>query len=144
MPPSPPPAGTTPIGAFLIPVPPEDPGNFGVLADAIDPDTGEYLSILSGFDPLDAWVMQQFMVTRGSGSAVLEHGKDFSDVTHQTPWHEEVFRQEILRPLKPVIESKEIVVKRVEVRAEGDALVGYLTYRNVARDTERTISTRGN
>lgn len=131
------PAGTSPLGLlvgkdYVLPEGQPD----GIAADAIDPVTGEYLSIRLGFNPIDAWILGQLAVVRGSGSAVINDGRDYSDVTHAREQDREVFRQETLRPLKPLISAREIEAS-VTTEIEGDSIAGYLTYKNLANGQTR-------
>jgi hypothetical protein len=52
----------------------------GILADAIDPTTGEYLSISKGMDPIDAQMILALSVKRGSGASVTEDGQTFFEI----------------------------------------------------------------
>lgn len=132
------PAGT-PIGSLLqknYKIPEGQPD--GIAADAIDPVTGEYLSIALGFDPLDAWVLGQLAVVRASGSAVQNDGRDFSEVQKALARDGEILRQEILRPLKVAIDAREIEARvEIEIDEDESSMVGYLTYKNLATGAER-------
>ena len=109
------------------------------LADAIDPMTGEFLSIEQGFDPTDAWVLHQLSLQRGSGSAVLNDGRDYSDVTHVDEPRRRILEQEIRRPLKPLLDSREIEILKLTVTEVGtDGFEGHLSYRQVSNGVERT------
>lgn len=80
--PSIPPAGYSPASAFELvghavaqnPVP--------ILADAIDPKTGEYTSIEDSATIADGLVVTLLRTQRGSGAAVLEFGQRFREVRH--------------------------------------------------------------
>src|SRR4029079_12584815 len=75
-----PPAGVSPAGFFVpqIAVDPSAPA--GILADAIDPATGEYLSIRRGINPIDAQVLLALRVRRRSGACVMDDGQDFGTI----------------------------------------------------------------
>jgi hypothetical protein len=47
-----------------------------LLADNIDPDTGDFASLETGMDPIDAQVVFALSVRRNSGPAVLGVGND--------------------------------------------------------------------
>lgn len=53
-----------------------------IMADKIDPMTGEFESLLSGRDPVDAQVLYMMTIAAGSGAAVMNKGQRFADVTH--------------------------------------------------------------
>lgn len=78
-----PPAGL-PLSAFtpspvstLGPPPP-------ILAERIDPTTGEVLSILEGEDPTDAALLWQLRVRQGSGAALGDNGNRLHLITKAT------------------------------------------------------------
>lgn len=75
-----PPAGLSPAGLFVAQtfVDPTKPP--GILADAIDPTTGEYLSISKGMDPIDAQMILALSVKRASGASVSEDGQTFFEI----------------------------------------------------------------
>lgn len=135
------PAGLSPAGLFQPEPLPPGYDDYGFLADPIDVATGELLSIEHGFDPIDAWVITALRTKRGSGSAVLDVGRDLSAVTHISPRHESILRQELLRSLQPLIDAREIEVAEVFIEEEGDE--GYhvkLRYLHVAQQQLREFS----
>lgn len=80
--PSIPPAGYSPASAFQLvghavagdPVP--------ILADSIDPKTGEYLSIEDSASIADGLVVTLLRTQRDSGAAVIGFGQRFREVRH--------------------------------------------------------------
>lgn len=113
-----PPAGVSPASAFEATEAPKRPKPAGFLADPIDFEDGELLSLEHGIDPTDAWVITQLRTVRASGSAVDSVGRDFSDVTHTTERHANILRQEVLIALAPAIDSK--AISNVTVTPETD------------------------
>jgi hypothetical protein len=79
-----PPAGHSPASAFTLighavetlPVP--------ILADAIDPKTGEYLSIEDSATIADGMVVTLLRTERDSGAAVQGFGQRFKELRHVT------------------------------------------------------------
>lgn len=134
-----PPAGVSPAG-FFVPVTHVALGEpVGILADPIDPKTGEYLSIERGFDPTDAAVLYALRVVRGSGSAVLETGQRFRDVTHVTDSTSSQLFQEVELALRHLVERGQIRLEQVISRAipgEDFAEVAVF-YTNLARGEQR-------
>ncbi len=136
-------AGTSPAG-FLVPlnyvIEGEPPA---ILADAIDPATGEFISLAQGYDPIDAYILTQESLVRGSGSAVEDEGRDFSDVTHISDSHERILKQEVRRPLKALLEERRIEILELSVTSPDDnAYEAKLRYRHVATGQERTTTQR--
>lgn len=71
------PSTLAPIGAVAIPgvpLPPPPP----LLADDIDPVTGDFRSIEVGVDPIDAQVQLAVSTVRASGVSVLEDGLEIT------------------------------------------------------------------
>lgn len=133
-------AGVSPAG-FFVPVTYAAPGEpIGILADPINPKTGEYLSIERGFDPTDAAVLTALSTVRGSGSAVLEVGQRFRDATHVTEATGTFLRQEVDLALRHLVESGQIRLERVVVLADTTADYAEVAvyYVNLARGEERT------
>lgn len=134
-----PPAGVSPAGFFVPNKFPEKEELFGFLADPIDMTTGEYLSIEEGFDPDDAWVITALRTVRGSGSAVTNVGRDFSEVTHVSPLHANILRQEILLALQPIVEAQVIVVQEVTVEEFEDSYKATVVYRHTSDGSRREL-----
>jgi hypothetical protein len=80
--PSIPPAGITPASAFVeATYPPQEPPA-AILADRINPLTGEFESLLEGSSLADSMLIQALRVQRGSGAAVRDVGNRFREVSH--------------------------------------------------------------
>lgn len=128
-----------PLASFLVPIEHVEPGApVGMLADPIDPQTGDYLSIERGFDPTDAAVLTALSTVRGTGSAVLETGQRFRDATHVTPATATFLRQEVELALRHLIESGQIRLESVSVLTGEDYAEVAVHYANLARGEHRT------
>lgn len=71
------PSTLAPIGAVAVPglaLQPPSP----LLAEDIDPATGDYRSLFEGADPIDAQVQLAVSTVRGSGLSVLEDGLEIT------------------------------------------------------------------
>jgi len=135
-----PPAGVTPAGFFL-------PVKFAfsntpiaMLADPIDPATGELLSIERGFDPVDAAVINALRTRRGSGSAVESVGQRFRDATHVTPQLASFMREEVRLALLSLSSSNQIRLESVEVVEGDDYADVIIEYVNVVRGEQRSVA----
>lgn len=133
-------AGVTPA-VFFTPV------NFyptampiAMLADPIDPKTGEFLSIERGFDPTDAAVITALRTVRGSGSAVEDVGHRLGDAKLITPQLDAFFREEIRIALDHLVVAKQIRIEKVEVITLDDAAEAQVSFFNVARNASRTVA----
>jgi hypothetical protein len=133
MPPALPPGGSS-LSGFWIPILYEDPGAPpGILADPIDPATGEYLSIERSFDPTDAAVLTAITTERRSGASVMTVGQRFRDlqlVTNSTP---QDVRAEASLALKRLTDSGQIQIEQLLPVAEDDWAEVTIRYRNVPR-----------
>jgi hypothetical protein len=97
----------------------DDPGQPpGILADAIDPYTGEYLSILKGMDPIDAQVLDALTIKRGSGAAVRNDGQRFADIKKVDDAAATLIDGETRRALSRLVENQDIRVARVDPVAD--------------------------
>lgn len=128
-----PPAGLTPAGLF-VPNTFADPSKPpGILADAIDPATGEYLSISRGMDPIDSQVILALTVRRASGASVTEDGQDFDEVKKVDDAAAKGLEARTQRALERLLTNGDIAVDRLTPTADQDtdeASVG-LVFRNL-------------
>lgn len=127
-------AGVTPLSYFLgtAAVAPGD--IVAILADAIDPQTGEYLSIERGFDPTDAAMLTAFRTKRGTGSAVENVGQRFSDAK-KIDQHLDTFMSEEVRiAAKDIVDAGDATITSVQtVVVDSTSVETYVTWENVAR-----------
>jgi hypothetical protein len=82
--PSIPPAGYSPASAFDLVGHAEAPDPVAILADEIDPTTGDFASVDRSASIADGLVITLLRTKRGSGAAVLEFGQRFSELRHMT------------------------------------------------------------
>ena len=130
-----PPAGVSAasIGGDAAFADPADPP--GILADAIDPMTGDLRSLLERVDPVDAKVQFQLQVRRGSGASVLEDGQDFASVMKNDSRAAAALEHEARRALEPLrldgdIEDVRVVVQAGEGASDaGEVVVSYANSR---------------
>lgn len=120
MPPYIPPAGVTPAGLFVPQTFDDTSRPPGILADAIDPITGEYLSILKGMDPIDAQVIDALKIKRGSGVAVRNDGQRFADIKKVDDAAASLIDGEARRALARLVENLDIRVLTVDAVANQD------------------------
>jgi hypothetical protein len=80
--PSMPPAGLSPASAFELVGHAVSQNPVAILADSIDPKTGEYLSIEDSASIADGLVVTLLRTQRDSGAAVLGVGQRFREVRH--------------------------------------------------------------
>lgn len=75
-------AGSTPLGYYVETVEDESALPVPILADYIDPDTGDIIRLNEGRMPIDAAIIEGIRVDRGTGAAVLEVGQTLRKVRH--------------------------------------------------------------
>lgn len=114
----------------------------GIIADPVDVETGEYLSIERTFDPTDAAVFTAIRTVRGSGSSVETVGARFADHPLVDGRLEMFFRQELEFALRPLISSGQIVLEKVEVLKDDDWAELHFHYYNRAAQLLRHGSAR--
>jgi len=132
-----PPAGVS-LAGFFLPVLYEDPGAPpGILADPIDPATGEFLSIERGFDPTDAAVLTALTVKRGSGSAVTDVGQRYQDLQRVDGTASQFIVAETERALSKLVDTKQITLEAVTPVLGDDWAEARVVFRNVPRGQRR-------
>ncbi len=131
------PAGTYPAGTGT-PTPWAGrtiPARF--LADNIDPQTGEFLDVLDGVDPTDAWITTQLRTARGTGIAVLDEGHNIPPTAgRQTTVRDTataIMIGELQVLLRPLVLAGDITIElhRSEEMDGGDGVASYLIYTNL-------------
>ena len=80
-----PPAGTSPASAYDVVDYPEQLPPEAILADAIDPITGDYSSLITGDGLADAMMIEAILIQRGTGAAARDVGNRFRELTHIEP-----------------------------------------------------------
>ena len=109
------------------------------LADAIDPQTGELLSILSGPHPVDAHIAYAFQVKLKKGVALGRKGHAFDTITKNTATTPRSLELEAHRVMKPFVDMGWATVERVATATDGDAGAVVVDYRNNITDEPRSI-----
>ena len=139
------PPGGTPAGAFVAaPVvgvgrPPP------ILADAVDPTTGEIRTLFAGFHPVDGAFLDQIGVRAGSGAAV-NGGQAFEAIKKNLDDTDKRLRFEAQRIAQPFVDRGQLEITDLETLStdeNGDPidLAGvFVAYRN--RMTDKIIPVR--
>lgn len=117
--PSIPPCGISPASAFEIIGHAEAEPPPAILADMIDPATGEYESIVEGRSIADGLAIHLLRLQRGSGAAVLDFGQRFREVRHVTNEATEAVEAMAREALAPGTEAG--ILRFGSVTAEVDA-----------------------
>jgi hypothetical protein len=116
--PSVPPAGTSPASAFTVLEYPAQLPPAAILADAIDPATGELESVFRGRGLADAMMIEAMRIHRGSGAAVRDVGNRFHEVRYVDGTTGEVMASLAREAARPAEEAG--VAKFLRVASEPD------------------------
>lgn len=109
------------------------------LADAIDPQTGELISILGGPHPVDAAIAYAFQVKYRKGIALGRKGNNFASITKNTDTTPRALVLEAKRIMKPFEDLGWATTKRAD--ASGILDTGFLVvdYQNNMTDQPQSI-----
>jgi hypothetical protein len=132
-------AGVLPLSAFTETTHEDPLGPPIILADAIDPQTQEYVSLERGLDPVDAAVAFTVSVERDSGSAIQGVGHAFREIRYVAPdlaVRAEAAGREALRHL---VSAGVVEILGVDVEAGRDGVETTIRYMNLPQRDERTM-----
>lgn len=110
------------------------------LADAIDPSTGDYRSILRGVDPIEAAALEALLVRRKSGSAVREDGMSFADLKKIDDTFESTLRAEIQYAWRRLIDARQIELSSIEIETENDTATVRIHFVNLVQRQRGDLS----
>jgi hypothetical protein len=113
-----------------------------ILADDIDPATGELRSILRGIHPVDSHVVTALRTERGSGVSVMATGQRFKDVRKVDDAFARRIQDECEIALSTLIARGDIRLDKLAVIENGDTGHLYFEYYNLRaanRHEKRTV-----
>jgi hypothetical protein len=129
-----PPAGTTPASAFLLADLIEQKSPPAILADAIDPVTGEFLSLTKSARLADGFAIEALRVQRATGAAARDVGNRYREITHVEEDAIEQLDSMTREAFAPAELAGVAELSRVQVKKDdGDpsALFVYIDYRDL-------------
>lgn len=100
-----PPIGITPTSSFELEGFAPQLEAPAILADKIDPVTGDFASLTEGLGVADGMVIQGMRVQRGSGAAVRAYGQRFREVRFNDGKATETMKSYAREALKPAVDS---------------------------------------
>lgn len=126
-------AGLSPAGLFVSQAFADPTKPPGILAYAIDPTTGEYLSISRGMHPIDQQVIIALKVKRRSGAAVMNDGQRFSDIKKVDDTAQARIDSETRTALARLLKNGDIEIISLVPVADQDTDTGTMSlrYRNL-------------
>jgi hypothetical protein len=141
-----PPAGVTPASAFALEQHAVSEPPPAILADKIDPATGEYQSIVDTATIADGLVVHLLRTQRGSGAAVLEFGQRYRELSHVTSESPELVESMTREALEPATDAGVVAFKRIDAEVEDDdgaqinAGIQYTDLLAPRRDADRSFT----
>jgi len=132
-------AGLAPAGLFVPQLFADPSGPAAILADAIDPRTGEYMSIAKGMDPVDQQVLIAMGQVKNSGVALAHDGNEYSKIRKLDESAARLIDAETRRCFERLVAQRDIAIEKVYASADPDsdaAGVG-LNFRNLRTSTKR-------
>jgi hypothetical protein len=112
------------------------------LADAIDPSTGELLSLTSGADPTDAAVLVALRTVRGSGIAVTTTGQQFARAQLLTTDLRAFLLEEVAYALRHLVDAAQVRLEDVRIDTGDDWAEAFVVYTNLAQRREVSVPIR--
>jgi hypothetical protein len=86
-----------------------------LLADNIDPQTHDYVSLFEGRDVIEAQVLIALSVVRGSGAAVVDIGNRFHEIRKILPSIKSVLDSKAREALRLLITKQDIRYRGIEL-----------------------------
>lgn len=134
------PAGTSPAGTHNpadVLAPGKPPAIF---AFKIDPETGDYASVMQGVHPIDAMVLQRIRVRRGSGASVMNYGNEFHKVDKMVDGVQMELEHELKRAMRDLIDARYITDVKVQTDLIGvDGINMFFEYVNTRTDKRERV-----
>jgi hypothetical protein len=131
------PAGTGAPVEFVSPAKPP-----AILGDNIDPQTGEYVSILTGIHPVDSHVITRLRTERASGVSVLGVGHEFKQIRKVDDAFVRRVQDAVELLFADLIERRDISLPKIAVFEDGDTGHVYFQYVNLRSVSERDDGSR--
>lgn len=132
-----PPAGGFPLGDLPADSELGAPALF--LADAIDPRTGDYLSIQRGVDPVEAVAVAALQIRRDSGSAVRGIGSKLHEIEFVDDRLEFLVRSEVEFAWRRLIDTQQIRLDQLTIAAAGDGAEVRIHFTNLVSGKAGTL-----
>jgi len=140
------PAGITPAASFeLAGFEPQLPPPV-ILADKIDPQTGEFASLVDGRTVAEGLVQHLLTVQRRTGASVRGFGHRLREIRHVDEHAAELVESYVREALQPGVDSGTIRLNRVEAEEDAEdptqvnATIEYLDLSAPVRDQDRSFT----
>ena len=124
-------AGTHALGSFDVVAitPPEGP--VPILADLIDPVTGDFADLLRSAKVSDGLLVEAYRVERGSGPAVNEVGHTLRKVRHTDEGAVAEIKARAVKPVEELADAGVLELRSISVEVDEDEAVLDLAVRDL-------------
>lgn len=106
-------AGITPAASFELAGFAPQKAAPAILADLVDPVTGDFASLTRSAGIADGMVQFLTSVQRGSGACVRSFGQRFREVTHNDERASETLQSFVVEALQPAVDSGTVRFERI-------------------------------
>jgi hypothetical protein len=110
-----------------------------ILADDIDPQTGEFRSLLRGVHPVDGMVVVALRTQRGTGASVPDVGGELAKLDKVDDALPQRIKFEIQAALAPLVKQKLIRIGSIAPATAGDAASAYCEYTNLLTNQTQRV-----
>jgi hypothetical protein len=110
-----------------------------ILADDIDPMTGEFRSLLRGVHPVDGMVVVALRTQRATGASVLDVGNALATLDKVDDTLPQRIKFEVQAALKPLERQKLIRIGSIVPAAVNDSASAYCEYTNLLTNQMRRV-----
>jgi hypothetical protein len=110
-----------------------------ILADDIDPMTGEFRSILRGVHPVDGMVVVALRTQRGTGASVPDVGSELATIDKVDDALPQRIKFEIQAALTPLVKRQLIRIGSIVSASVDDAASAYCEYTNLLTNKTQRV-----
>jgi hypothetical protein len=133
-------AGITPASAYTETTHEDPLGPPIILADAIDPATGEFTSLERGLDPIDGAVLLTCSVKRSSGAAIIDVGHRFHEIRYVAPDVKVLAESAVRECVQHLTRAGLIELRKILTEVDGDSAATAFEYHNIPQRDDRATS----
>jgi len=110
-----------------------------ILADDIDPQTGEFRSLLRGVHPVDGMVVVALRTQRGTGASVPDVGSGLATLDKVDDTLPARIKFEIQAALASLVKRKLVRIGSIVSAQAGDGSSAYCEYTNLLTNQTRRV-----
>ena len=110
-----------------------------ILADDIDPQTGEFRSLLRGVHPVDGMVVFALRTQRGTGASVPDVGSELATLDKVDDAFPQRIKFEIQAALAPLVKRKLVRIGAIVSASADDSASAYCEYTNLLTNQTQRV-----